>query len=112
MTQPESPVGTAELAGREHRDEADWTPLFNEADARTFRDRWTAIQNGFVDAPRESVQQADALVADTMKRLATSFADERAQLERGWAQGGDVSTEDLRLALRRYRTFFDRLLSI
>ena len=76
------------------------------------RPKWSEIQASFVDAPRRSVEQADALVADAIRRLAEKFADARASLERDWDRGEEVSTEDLRLALRRYRTFFDRLLHI
>ena len=82
----------------------------NEAD--DLRSRWGDIQVGFVDEPRRAVQDADSLVAQTMKRLAEVFADERGALERQWSKGQDVSTEDLRVALTRYRSFFDRLLSV
>jgi hypothetical protein len=70
------------------------------------------IQAGFVDEPRSAVEQADSLVAGTMKRLAEMFAEERSRLESQWDRGDDVSTEDLRIALRRYRSFFGRLLSM
>lgn len=76
------------------------------------RPRWADIQASFVDEPRRAVQKADALVADAIRRLAEAFADARADLERDWDRGEDVSTEDLRVAFRRYRTFFDRLLDI
>jgi hypothetical protein len=76
------------------------------------RPRWADIQASFVDQPRHAVEQADALVADAIRRLAEAFADARADLERDWDRGDDVSTEDLRVAFRRYRTFFDRLLEI
>jgi hypothetical protein len=92
--------------------ERDWAALFQEEDTRTFRQRWDGIQAGFVDEPREAVQQADALVAEIMKRLTDGFADARGQLERDWAQSRDASTEDLRQAFRRYRSFFDRLLTL
>ena len=88
------------------------TPLFSPEEARDFRARWDAIQVGFVDEPRQAVRQADSLVAGAMKRLAEMFAAERAKLEGQWDRGDDVSTEDLRLALRRYRSFFGRLLSV
>jgi hypothetical protein len=88
------------------------TPLFPENEATNFRDRWTEIQAAFVDEPRRAVEQGDALVADVIKRLAGSFADERSKLEGQWGQGDNVSTEDLRVALQRYRAFFDRLLSV
>ena len=87
-------------------------PLFSPEEAKDFRARWDTIQVGFVDEPRQAVQQADSLVAGAMKRLAEMFAAERAKLEGQWDRGDDVSTEDLRLALRRYRSFFGRLLSV
>jgi hypothetical protein len=87
-------------------------PLFSPEEAKDFRARWDTIQGGFVDEPRRAVEQADSLVAGAMKRLAEMFADERAKLEGQWDRGDSVSTEDLRLALRRYRPFFGRLLSI
>jgi hypothetical protein len=86
-------------------------PLLPEDQSERFTTRWGEIQASFVDQPRESVEQADALVADLMQRLAASFSNERERLEAQWDQGDDVSTEDLRVALTRYRSFFDRLLS-
>lgn len=86
--------------------------LFSEDEARDFRKRWEQVQTEFVDEPRGSVEKADQLVASTIKRLAEVFADERARLEREWAKGDNVSTEDLRQALRKYRSFFDRLLAV
>ena len=88
------------------------TPLFSHEEAKDFRARWDAVQVGFVDEPRQAVQQADSLVAGAMKRQAEMFAAERAKLEGQWDRGDNVSTEDLRLALRRYRSFFGRLLSV
>ena len=73
--------------------------------------QWKEIQAEFVDEPRRAVQDADALVAELMQRLAQTFASEREQLESRWAGGDDVSTEDLRRGLRRYRSFFERLLA-
>jgi hypothetical protein len=87
-------------------------PLFPTGEVESFRSRWVEVQTGFVDEPRHAVEQADGLVAEMMKRLATVFADERAKLEEQWSRGDDISTEDLRQALRRYRSFFDRLLSV
>jgi|SRR5689334_11909850 hypothetical protein len=86
--------------------------LLDNHEADDFRARWERIQTGFVDEPRSAVEQADKLVASAMSRLAEVFAAEREKLEREWAKGDDVSTEDLRIALRRYRSFFDRLLSV
>jgi hypothetical protein len=87
-------------------------PLFSGDETNELRSRWDAIQVGFVDEPRHAVELADNLVAGTMKRLAEIFTDERTKLEGQWDQGENVSTEDLRLALRRYRSFFSRLLSV
>ncbi len=86
--------------------------LFSGEEAQKFRTEWTEIQVGFVDEPRGSVENADGLVARVVQRLAEVFAEERAKLEKEWARGADVSTEDLRQALQRYRSFFDRLLSV
>ena len=97
-----SGVATEELA----------TPLFTHHEAQEFLDRWATIQGTFVDDPRHTVEAADGLVEVTMKRLAEVFAEERAKLERQWESDKTVSTEDLRLALRRYRSFFGRLLAV
>jgi hypothetical protein len=86
-------------------------PLFPEKDVVDLRNRWSDIQTGFVDEPRRAVEHADSLVAEVMKRLAESFAAERATLEKQWDRGDNVTTEDLRVALQRYRSFFDRLLT-
>jgi hypothetical protein len=76
-----------------------------------FQERWETIQTGFVDEPRQTVEQADELVAQVMQRVAEGFAAERERLEQQWGRGEDVSTEDLRVALQRYRGFFQRLLA-
>jgi hypothetical protein len=88
------------------------TALFPESELPSLRSNWDRIQTTFVDEPRSAVEQADSLVATTMKRLAEIFAQERSQLENQWSRGDNVSTEDLRLALQRYRSFFQRLLAI
>lgn len=85
--------------------------LFPENETRDLRERWDRAQGMFVDEPRKAVEEADALVATAVKRIAELFAGERQKLEQQWDRGGDVSTEDLRQALRRYRSFFDRLLN-
>jgi hypothetical protein len=87
-------------------------PLFSSDEANNLRARWDTVQAAFVDEPRQAVQDADNLIATTMKRLAEIFADERQKLEHQWDRGDAVSTEDLRLALRRYRSFFSRLLKV
>ena len=88
------------------------TPLFPNNELEELRNRWSAVQTAFVDEPRRAVEQADGLVVSAMKRLAEVFAEERAKLEKHWDRGDNVSTEDLRIALQRYRSFFQRLLSI
>jgi type II secretory pathway component PulJ len=86
--------------------------MFPGEETTGYRTRWDAIQTGFVDEPRKAVEEADALVAQVIKRLTEVFADERSTLEHQWDRGEQVSTEDLRQALRRYRSFFERLLAI
>ena len=88
------------------------TPLLATDVVNQLQSQWTDIQAGFVDEPRRAVERADGLVAEAIKRLAETFANERGQLEGQWDRGGDVSTEDLRQALQRYRSFFSRLLSV
>jgi hypothetical protein len=88
------------------------TALFPDRECHDFRTRWDDIQIHFVDDPRKAVENADNLVADTMKRLAEIFSDERQNMEGQWSRGENVSTEDLRQALQRYRSFFNRLLLI
>jgi len=86
--------------------------LFIANEANELRGRWDGIQVGFVDEPRKAVQEADALVSATISRLAEMFAAERQKLEQQWDRSENVSTEDLRLAMQRYRSFFARLLAI
>ena len=129
-------LATADLAGTEPRDEA-WAnarsggnghttadngrtkerdeervALLPKIDSDRMRGEWDSIQAGFVDEPRSAVERADNLVATTMKQLAETFVTERSKLESAWDRGGEVSTEDLRVALQRYRSFFNRLLTI
>jgi hypothetical protein len=121
-TRAEKPLGTADLvqgadtsraeADGSPRDMEERTPLFPEAELGSFRQNWQEAQTQFVDDPRTAVRHADELVASLMKRLAEVFAAERERLERDWGRGENVSTEDLRQALRRYRSFFNRLLSV
>lgn len=85
--------------------------LFDEADAARFRDRWREVQTGFVDDPKQAVQDADVLVAELMQNLASAFSDRKRVLEDKWREGTDAETEDLRLALRGYRSFLDQLLA-
>jgi hypothetical protein len=85
--------------------------LLEDGELRSITARWKDIQAEFVDEPSRAVQEADALVAELMQRLASMFATERAELEKRWAGGQQVNTEDLRQGLRRYRSFFERLLA-
>ncbi|MHC9293161.1 hypothetical protein ACRCUN_11880 [Mycobacterium sp. LTG2003] len=90
----------------------DNTLLFADEHRSGLRSRWDEVQAAFVDDPKQCVQKADNLVADVVEQLTASFADTRSRLEAQWARGEDASTEDLRLALKRYRDFFQRLLSV
>jgi len=101
-------TGTGAALAREDKPAA----LFKDNEAQDLRTRWGNVQTGFVDEPRKAVEQADSLVAETMTRLAEIFANERSILEKQWDQGDNISTEDLRVALQRYRSFFNRLLAI
>jgi hypothetical protein len=104
--------GPVEGQVQEIRDEHGSTSLFPNNELENLRNRWNEIQTAFVDEPRKAVEQADGLVASAMKRLAEVFAEERSKLEKQWDRGDQVSTEDLRVALQRYRSFFRRLLSV
>ena len=86
--------------------------LFPDTECQDFRARWERIQVNFVEEPRRAVQEADSLVADTMKRLIDNFSGERKKMEAVWVRGDDVSTEDLRVSLQRYRSFFNRFLTL
>ena len=103
--------GTSERSREDQATGEEDQGLFEESEAAALRERWREVQAAFVDEPRRAVEDADSLVADLMHRLAETFASERASLEAQWDRSGDVSTEDLRIALQRYRSFFDRLLS-
>lgn len=92
--------------------EDELVPLFEQDAAEKFRTRWLAIQSKFVDDPSASVKQADTLVDDVIQDITRSFADRRGSLERQWNSEGNTSTEDLRIALKQYRSFFNRLLSL
>ena len=89
-----------------------FAPLFEKNQAEQFHTLWLEIQSRFVDDPSVSVKQADELVNRMIKNITTNFADKRMSLEKQWKNGDKVSTEDLRVALKQYRTFFDRLLSL
>jgi len=88
------------------------SPLFSTDDTENFQVEWRALQSEFVDDPREAVQRADELVTQVMQSLADTFAEHKRSLDEQWRQGEQVQTEELRQALKRYRAFFDRLLSV
>lgn len=92
-------------------EEKQLAPLFLPDVAKEFRSHWDTVQIGFVDDPRQAVRQGDELVGQVMKSLAETFSHERATLEGQLDQTDKASTETLRIALQRYRSFFERLLS-
>lgn len=117
---PAEPRSSSVTSGREsstgaaaaRAPEEERAALFASNESSELRARWDSIQVGFVDEPRRAVEEADALVSQTMKRLAEIFSDERQKLEQQWGRNENISTEDFRVALRRYRSFFARLLAI
>jgi len=125
MERHEEATGTQEEANGRAQDEAteardggratdrepEHEPLFPPNESSDFGRRWEEIQTTFVDEPQRAVEEADALVASIMERLTDGFTRERERLEGRWSRGEDVSTEDLRVTLQRYRSFFRRLLS-
>ncbi|HVO91307.1 MAG TPA: hypothetical protein VMT22_00615 [Terriglobales bacterium] len=122
----ESKLRTADIAGTRKPEAEDFievesarksatperAPLLTGESNRQFHTLWQDIQTAFVDEPRVSVQKADELVAQLMQRLAQSFSEQRSDLEKQWDASEEISTEDLRLALQRYRSFFERLLAV
>jgi hypothetical protein len=113
---PERP-GIQAIGGDAARASSPNAPLFDEGAGRQLRERWLIVQTEFVDEPRAAVEKADALVAEVLQQLTATFARERESLEAGWSGSGDgaqrdVSTEDLRQAIQRYRSFFNRLLAL
>jgi hypothetical protein len=115
----DQPVQEQERAGRGRSESTGETeggderaPLFAGDEAERFRERWERLQASFVDQPRNVVAQADDLVGELMQKLTAGFSDKRASLEAQWEEGEQASTEDLRIALTRYRSFFNRLLSV
>lgn len=124
ITSTTSPAGRSlddespdvEDVGRErvsHQTEQDASAsLFADDELAGLRARWNTVQAGFVDDPRDCVQRADGLVSDVLGQLTQGFTDARSRLEEQWSRGEEASTEDLRVALTRYRDFFERLLAV
>jgi hypothetical protein len=105
---PETDTGTSTAGTEPSTDKT----LFAHEDLSGLRSRWDDVQAAFVDDPKECVQKADALVAEVVEQLTTGFSEVRSRLEAQWARGEEASTEDLRIALKRYREFFQRLLAV
>jgi len=105
---PDEDRGSRTQEDPQRSKDGDWEALLG--DTTDLSSRWGAIQAGFVDEPRRAVEEADGLVAELIQRLARTFAAERTRLEEQWSRGDQVSTEDLRVSLRTYRTFFNQLL--
>jgi hypothetical protein len=104
-------MATEQKQEQSERDQTrDEQALFEEKDLTGYRGRWDEIQTGFVDEPRQAVEQADELVADLVRQITSRFSESRSKLESQWSEGEDASTEDLRVALMQYRAFFNRLL--
>jgi len=114
--EPERPIGEKDERRIAEQDEqltdASQASLFETDRATELRTRWSDVQSRFVDEPREAVKAADALVDEVIRDLSALFATERSGLETQWGRDEKVSTEDLRVALRRYRSFFERLLTM
>jgi hypothetical protein len=107
-----SDSGAAQGAAGSAETGDDRAPLFAADDADGYRQRWESLQTRFVDQPRETVSEADNLVSEVMQQLTAGFSDRRSSLEAQFEQGDQVSTEELRVTLTRYRSFFNRLLSV
>jgi len=111
-SQSEGAVLPFERRQREPQENESRETILPREQTQELGSRWTNIQADFVDEPRRAVQEADKLVASAIERISQTFSEERSRLESQWSRGDEVSTEDLRLALQRYRSFFGRLLSI
>ena len=107
----QSSAGTAD-ATRSDTESSPERSLFADDELAGLRARWDSVQAGFVDDPKDCVQKADGLVSDVVDQLTTGFTEARSRLEQRWGRGEDASTEDLRVALKRYRDFFERLLAV
>jgi hypothetical protein len=107
--QPTEPARPASAAPAETSTEQ---ALFADHELSELQSRWADVQAAFVDDPKDSVQQADGLVNDVVEQITTNFSQARSRLEEQWARGEEASTEDLRVALKSYREFFQRLLTV
>lgn len=105
-------INTDRVSKTAVKEERHLAPLFTEDSATAFRTRWDLVQKGFVDDPKAAVHAADELVIQVTKSLTETFANQRAELEKRFSGAQEPTTENLRIALRQYRSFFERLLSI
>jgi hypothetical protein len=105
-------AAAARMAPSRTRETEPIVPLFSPDECQSLRSQWESLQAGFVDEPRQAVEQADRLVTEAIDELAKGFSSQRQGLERQWHGEQEASTEDLRQAFRRYRSFFDRLLAM
>ena len=120
----ETPAQTAPVAGREAVPDAEPVPrpgpgpvfvpeagpVFAPESAQSFRVRWSSIQAGFIDDPRNAVQDADRFVADVVQSFTAGVEARRRALTSAWEQDGHSGTEELRLTMRQYRALVDRIL--
>lgn len=111
VREPAPATGDVDATAPE-RESSGGEALFGGDDVADLRARWAGVQAAFVDNPKECVEKADHLVSDVVEQLTAGFAETRSRLEGHWSEGHDASTEDLRVALMRYREFFDRLLAV
>jgi hypothetical protein len=102
--------GDAESTESEINSYSALEPVFPEAVTADFRSRWDEVQRGFVDDPNQAVKAGDELVTQVIQSLAESFDAQRRQSD-GHIDAARDSTENLRVALRRYRSLFERLLT-
>jgi len=103
---------TESMCAKIHASEEASTSFLSQTEAQSFRSRWEGVQFGFVDDPKQSVEQAIHLIGDTVKQLTESLDAERQKIGQPLQRVDMPSTEDLRLILRRYRSLFERLVSI
>jgi len=102
-----TPADTAGVAATPVAADAD--ALLASLDAGDIRNRFLDIQAGFIDEPRQAVEEAGRFVDDLVRQVADALQQQRGQLA---GATEEASTEDLRLALRAYRQFVDRLLGL
>ncbi|GAB4106158.1 hypothetical protein GCM10028790_51770 [Micromonospora taraxaci] len=83
--------------------------LLDADTAQGFRDRWRDVQLRFVDDPHAAAGEAQSLVEEAIQALSSALAAQKNTLG-GWQDAGSADTEQLRMAVRNYRDFLDRVL--